>query len=123
MPNRANLNLNVDLQRGVVPISKAASSLAALIKRANSTNQPVIVTQKGYPTGVLLPIGLFTTLKGLVDDRDDPEATLAPRTIDTIIAELTNAAQEEAAQEEVAAARRPNRRRKRAEAAPEDVTE
>jgi prevent-host-death family protein len=71
MPNRANLKLDVDLQRGVVPISKAASSLAALIKRANSTGQPVIVTQKGYPTGVLLPIELFTALKDLAGDLDN----------------------------------------------------
>ncbi|NTV63335.1 MAG: type II toxin-antitoxin system Phd/YefM family antitoxin [Oscillochloris sp.] len=65
MPSRGTMNLNVDLQRGVVPISKAASSLAALIKRANLTGQPVIVTQKGYPTGVLLPVELFTSLKDL----------------------------------------------------------
>ncbi|EFO81556.1 hypothetical protein OSCT_0572 [Oscillochloris trichoides DG-6] len=61
--------MDVDLQRGVVPISKAASSLAALIKRANSTGRPVIVTQKGYPSGVLLPIELFSLLKELADEQ------------------------------------------------------
>ncbi len=70
MSNRTNLNLNVDLQRGVVPISKAASSLAALIKRAHTSGQPVIVTQKGYPTGVLLPIELFSALKAMADGED-----------------------------------------------------
>ncbi|MEI8306200.1 MAG: type II toxin-antitoxin system Phd/YefM family antitoxin [Chloroflexales bacterium] len=125
MPNRSNLNLNVDLQRGVVPISKAASSLAALIKRANSTNQPVIVTQKGYPTGVLLPIGLFTSLKNLAQNQDEPEALSAPKAVDEIIDELPETAQEEEeSQDEAPAARRPAaRRRKRAEAAPEDATE
>ena len=61
MPTR--MNLNVDLQRGVVPISKAASSLAALITRISTTGQPTIVTQKGYPAGVLLSIELFSALK------------------------------------------------------------
>ncbi len=81
MANRTNLNLDVDLQHGVVPISKAASSLAALIKRANGTGRPIIVTQKGYPSGVLLPIELFTQLKNMADklalevsDEDDTEA-------------------------------------------------
>ncbi|NTW97515.1 MAG: type II toxin-antitoxin system Phd/YefM family antitoxin, partial [Oscillochloris sp.] len=40
--------LDVDLKQGVVPISKAASSLAALIKRSRAQHQPIIVTQKGY---------------------------------------------------------------------------
>jgi prevent-host-death family protein len=67
MLDTQGLNLDIDLQRGVVPISKAASSLAALIKRATVTGQPVIVTQKGYPAGVLLPIALFAALKALAD--------------------------------------------------------
>jgi prevent-host-death family protein len=89
MPSRTNLNLNVDLQRGVVPISKAASSLAALIKRTGTTGQPVIVTQKGYPTGVLLSIELFSALKGLADDQGDlagmPTAMPAPTASDAIV--------------------------------------
>ncbi|NJN16031.1 MAG: type II toxin-antitoxin system Phd/YefM family antitoxin [Oscillochloris sp.] len=59
--------LTVDLQGGVIPISKAASSLAALLKRARSTNQPIVLTQKGYPSGVLLDIELFTKLRELVE--------------------------------------------------------
>lgn len=73
MAPRHDLNLDVDLQRGVVPISKAASSLAALIKRASVSGTPVIVTQKGYPTGVLLPVELFTALKNLVDGKSEAE--------------------------------------------------
>jgi prevent-host-death family protein len=53
---------NVDLESGVVLISKAASALAALIKRARERQQPIIVTQKGYPTGVILDVELYTTL-------------------------------------------------------------
>lgn len=59
--------LAIDLQHGVVPISKAASSLAALLKRSRATQQPIIVTQKGYPTGVLLDIELFVALRQLAD--------------------------------------------------------
>lgn len=59
------LNLDVDLQHGVVPISKAASALAALLKRAKENHMPIIVTQKGYPTGVILDIETFAALKDL----------------------------------------------------------
>lgn len=54
---------DIDLLRGVVPISKAASSLAALIKRTQETHSPIVVTQKGYPTGVILSIEAFTRLQ------------------------------------------------------------
>jgi len=58
-----SLNLDVDLDGGVVPISKAASALAALIKRSRERRQPIIITQKGYPAGVILPIDLFVALR------------------------------------------------------------
>jgi prevent-host-death family protein len=57
------LDLNVDLESGVVPISKVASSLAMLIKRARERSQPIIVTQKGYPTGVILDVELYSALR------------------------------------------------------------
>jgi prevent-host-death family protein len=67
MPQTSNSpwNLEVDLTNGVVPISKAASSLAALIKRSQRLQQPIIITQKGSPTGVILPVELYTALAGL----------------------------------------------------------
>jgi prevent-host-death family protein len=67
MVDLKNYSLDVDLKQGVVPISKAASSLAALIKRSRSNHQPIIVTQKGYPTGVILDVELFTALRQLAD--------------------------------------------------------
>ncbi|RRR76473.1 MAG: type II toxin-antitoxin system Phd/YefM family antitoxin [Candidatus Viridilinea halotolerans] len=67
MSDLKNYTLDVDLKQGVVPISKAASSLAALIKRSRSNHQPIIVTQKGYPTGVILDVELFTALRKLAD--------------------------------------------------------
>lgn len=64
-PDLSTFSFAVDLEQGVVPISKAASSLAALLKRTRTTHKPIIITQKGYPTGVLLDIELFTTLREL----------------------------------------------------------
>jgi hypothetical protein len=43
MPSKPN-PLAIDLQHGVVPISEAAGSLAALIKRSRAQQQPVVVT-------------------------------------------------------------------------------
>jgi prevent-host-death family protein len=54
--------MQIDLRNGVVPISRAASSLAALLKRAAAGGKPIIVTQKGYPTGVLLSIDAYSAL-------------------------------------------------------------
>lgn len=59
------LDLEVDLETGVIPISKAASALAALIKRGKERQKPIVVTQKGYPSGVLLPVDLYTKLREL----------------------------------------------------------
>lgn len=70
----AKLIQPVDLENGVVPISKAASALAALIKQARSSNQPIIVTQKGYPAGVLLGIELFTALREIAEAAQSAEA-------------------------------------------------
>jgi prevent-host-death family protein len=88
MPHRTSLNLNVDLQSGVVPISKAASSLAALIKRAHTSGQPVIVTQKGYPTGVLLPIEIFSALKAMAEGEGEPQVLPLPESVEAIIDSL-----------------------------------
>jgi prevent-host-death family protein len=61
----SNPNLTIDLQHGVVPVSRAASALAALIKRSSATGKPMVITQKGYPTGVLLSIERYTALCAL----------------------------------------------------------
>lgn len=75
MPRSSDaLDLEVDLQGGVIPISKAASSLAALIKRSKEHKKPIVVTQKGYPTGVLLPVELYTALRELAQ-REIAEGT------------------------------------------------
>lgn len=73
-PDLSLFTFDVDLERGVVPISKAASSLAALIKRTRSTHQPIIITQKGYPTGVIVDIELFTALRQLAERHRRVEA-------------------------------------------------
>jgi prevent-host-death family protein len=60
---------SIDLEHGVVPISRAASSLAALIKRSRTNQQPIIITQKGYPSGVLMGIELFSKLQDLAEQQ------------------------------------------------------
>lgn len=54
--------MRIDLERGVVPISFAASHLAALFKRARAAKAPIVVTQKGYPSGVILDVETYTAL-------------------------------------------------------------
>lgn len=71
-----DLNLEIDLQRGVVPISKAASSLAALIKRATINHGPIVVTQKGRPTGVILPVEVFSAIKNQLEATTQPTPNL-----------------------------------------------
>jgi len=74
MPNLPSLD--VDLQDGVVPISRAASSLASLIKCAKERQRPIIVTQKGYPTGVLLSVDVYTRIRALAQGGADDTLTL-----------------------------------------------
>jgi len=86
------LDLDVDLEGGVVPISKAASSLAMLLKRAREKRQPIIVTQKGYPTGVILDVELYTALRALAEahsaPQEEPAATAPePEAAPPVIAE------------------------------------
>lgn len=57
--------MKIDLERGVVPISFAASYLAKLIALAKGTRVPIVVTQKGYPSGVILDIETFQELDRL----------------------------------------------------------
>lgn len=57
--------LDIDLLSGVVPISKAASNLAMLLARSRANQQPIVVTQKGRPTGVILDIETFEALRRL----------------------------------------------------------
>ncbi len=66
-------NLNIDLLSGVVPVSRASSSLAALIKRSQTQRQPIIVTQKGCPTAVILDIELYTLLRELLTQKAAPQ--------------------------------------------------
>jgi prevent-host-death family protein len=62
MPDFHSYALGIDLEHDVVPISKAASALAALLKRTRTERRPIVLTQKGYPTAVLVDIELYTRL-------------------------------------------------------------
>lgn len=56
---------DVDLQSGVVSISKAASGLAALIKKSKADEQPIVVPQGGYPTGAIGHVYVIEPLRQL----------------------------------------------------------
>lgn len=62
MPKQPD-SLAVDLKSGVVPISKTSASIAALLRRSRAQHKPIIITQQGYPTAVLLDIELYTDLR------------------------------------------------------------
>lgn len=70
MPSIKDFRLEPDLATGVVPVSRAASALAALINRASSTRRPVIITQKGFPTGVLVSVDLYTALVAIAEGEE-----------------------------------------------------
>ncbi len=72
MPPISDFQLEPDLATGMVPVSKAASSLAALIKRAGATRRPIIITQKGFPTGVLVSVELFAALSAAAQVSEKP---------------------------------------------------
>ena len=56
-------DFDIDLIDGVVPVSKGAGSLAAMIRRSRQGGKPVVITQRGYPSGVLLSVELFQALR------------------------------------------------------------
>ena len=74
MVTLADFTLEPDLRTNVVPISKAASSLAALIKRATAGRCPILITQKGYPQGVLISVELYALLCRLTGAQSPADA-------------------------------------------------
>lgn len=64
----------IDLQEGVIPVTKAAATLSDLIKRARLSHQPIVVTQNGYATGVILDIESFTQMRWLAEQQLELEA-------------------------------------------------
>jgi prevent-host-death family protein len=65
IPNEALLT-SLNLKTGFVPISKAAASLSELIKRT-SEQEPIVVTQNGYPKAVIIDIDAYTTIASLLE--------------------------------------------------------
>lgn len=74
MSTLRDFTLEPDLQTGVLPISAAASQLARRIKQARAERRPIIVTQKGYPTGVIVSIELWEALTALAEGAAPVEA-------------------------------------------------
>lgn len=69
--------LTIDLQQNVIPISAVAAQLARLIKQARATAQPIVITQKGYPSGVIVSVELFTALRELAEQEAEETDTTA----------------------------------------------
>lgn len=59
--------MKIDLLRGVVPISKAAASLAGLLRRSAATGEAIVITQKGYPAGIVLDIKAYERLRAAAE--------------------------------------------------------
>ncbi|NCC30881.1 MAG: type II toxin-antitoxin system Phd/YefM family antitoxin [Chloroflexia bacterium] len=74
MPTSTRHMFDIDLQHGVLPVSQAASSLAAMIRRSAQQQRPVVITQKGKPTAVLLSVEVFDALRTLVEGARPPVA-------------------------------------------------
>lgn len=65
-----NIYGDIDLRAGVVPISKAAATLAELIRRVQTERQPLVVTQKGYPAAVILDVETYSDLRDFVKEHE-----------------------------------------------------
>lgn len=76
-------SLDVDLTHGVIPISQVAPALASLIKRSQENATPIIITQKGYPSGVLLALDLYIPLIERAKLAQDRGASAAEPTEDS----------------------------------------
>ena len=63
------VTITVDLQHDVISISKTASHLAILIRRGTERGTPILITQKGAITAVLLSIDAYTVLRTQVEGR------------------------------------------------------
>lgn len=74
--------MQIDLKNGVVPISFAQAHLAELINRARKSNGPIVITQKGVPTSVLLDVDTYALLNANVEAalRANAPATRLPDT-------------------------------------------
>jgi prevent-host-death family protein len=70
---------DIDIRNGIVPITKAAASLAEVVKRVKEQRQPCLITQNGYPAVVMIDVDSYAELRELAeqaitqsDFQDDP---------------------------------------------------
>src|SRR6266487_6700841 len=61
-----NLPRDIDI-RDLVPISRAAAGLAEFIKKVRDTRQPLLITQNGYASAVLMDVESYTELRELAE--------------------------------------------------------
>lgn len=54
--------MRINLKDGVVPINKAAPALNQLIRRSHEQQIPIVITQRGEASAVLLSLDVYLSL-------------------------------------------------------------
>lgn len=49
----------MDLKKDIVPVSELKAHMKAILKRVTQTGQPVLVTQNGHSTVLIVDVGSF----------------------------------------------------------------
>lgn len=60
---------DINLKEGIIPVTKAAATLAELIRRARSKREHIVLTQNGKSAAVLLDIDEYVLLRRLAEER------------------------------------------------------
>lgn len=68
--------MQVDLVKGVLPISKVASSLARLIKQTQQDGRPIGITQKGKVEAILVDVVVWADVVAELEQLRDRVAEL-----------------------------------------------
>ena len=51
--------MNIDLKNDIKPLSTLRSDPAALLKQARESHRPIVITDRGKPSAVLVDLELF----------------------------------------------------------------
>ncbi len=57
----------IDIRSGIIPITKAAATLAEVVKRVKDNHQPLLITQNGYPSAVIIDVDSYAELRELAE--------------------------------------------------------
>lgn len=71
------VKLDIDLQSDIRPITEFRSNSAELLKQVKESGRPLILTQRGRGTAVVLELGHYQALLERVQELQDIQAGLA----------------------------------------------